>query len=1288
MIRVGVDVGGTFTDVVLRDETSGSTSWLKVLTNDLRPADGVLDALAASGVPCADIAQLRLGTTLGVNAVLTRTGAPTGLITTAGFRDVLEIRRTHRRSLFDLNERIPDPLVPRDLRLEVAERLDADGNVVTPLDESGVRAAWRTLREAGVTSLAIVFLFSFENPAHERRARDIVLREGGAEVVFISSEVLPLHREYERSSTTVMAAYVATAMQRHIAELDERLQDQGAPAGGLSIMTGSGGVQSADAIAHNPIPSLLSGPAGGVTGARRLAGEAGISDVLTLDMGGTSCDVSGLVAGVADERLDMDIDGLAVSCPSYDIHTIGAGGGSIAWIDSGGALRVGPRSAGSRPGPACYGLGGHEPTVTDANLLLGRYDPSVPLGGAVRLDRASAREAISRRIAEPLGLSAEEAAAGIVAIVGAHMAGAVRTISVERGRDVRDFTLVAFGGAGPVHAADVARELGIDRILVPPCPGCTSAFGALVSSPRHDLMRTLARRAADVPKRLLRATVGELRAQAEAALAREGLSPAGSTLELWLDLRYAGQAHELAVRSPSLEDPELAQAVAAFHSLHEQLYGHSFADVTVELVNVRVTGHGPAAGSTSRWDWSHAGARAGPPELGTVARRPVYFLQAGGFLDTLVLRRERIGPGESVEGPAVIHQVDSTLLIPPALTAVAHVSGGMILSVGQSPVRPSPRPRSGAAVTGARGDARGGDAWSGDARGGGDRGAAMTGLPDAVTVEIIRHALVSASREMGATLRLTSCSPIFNEGNDYSCAIFDAGGRLISHGEFLPIHLGSLSFSVSSAREAFASEGLKEGDTVLMNDPYRGGSHLPDLTMVSPIFHGGELVAFAANRAHHLDIGGAVPGSFYPRATDNYQEGLRISPVKLFRAGVRDTHLLRLITGNSRLPAQMRIDLESQVSANRTAGKRVAQLLDRYGVEVVRRAMGELLNHSERRMRAVIAGWPDGDYTASDWLDNDGITDVRLEIRVTLRVRGDRIEVDFTGSSEQVAGPLNSVLGYTLSGVYMTLQSATDPDIHPNAGCYRPVAIVAPAGSIVNPCFPAPCTGGNETVFVISNAIFRALAQIPGARVMACDQGSSNNLLISGRDPRDGQRYVLYEYPEGGWGGNRDRDGLSAVFSIAGNTWNVPVEVVERRFPVRVERYELRTDSGGPGAHRGGLGIRRDHRVLGHDAEVTLLGNRVRVPPWGYDGGGDGAPAGYLLLRAGDLRPLAPELGSKATGIHLHDGDVVVQLTAGGGGWGEARVRDRHSVERDVRLGYVSREAARRDYGTKNDNRH
>jgi N-methylhydantoinase B len=557
-------------------------------------------------------------------------------------------------------------------------------------------------------------------------------------------------------------------------------------------------------------------------------------------------------------------------------------------------------------------------------------------------------------------------------------------------------------------------------------------------------------------------------------------------------------------------------------------------------------------------------------------------------------------------------------------------------------------------------------------------------MTDPVTTEVIRHGLASASREMGVTLSRTSCSPIFNEGNDYSCGIFDANVDLISHGEFLPIHLGSLPFSVRYAIDAFADD-LEEGDAIVLNDPFRGGSHLPDVTIVSPIFVDGERIGYAANRAHHLDVGGTVPGSFYAYATENYQEGLRITPVKLMRRGTIDERLLELVLNNCRLPGQMRMDLQSQISANATAIVRVQEIVRRYGADVYRQAVGAILDTSERRMRAVIASWPDGDYTASDLLDNDGIGEDTREIRVTVRVRGDSAIVDFTGSAAQSAGPLNSVLGYTHAGVYMTFQAATDPDISPNSGCYRPITVLAPEGTLVNPRFPAACTGGNEVTIVIHNAVFRALATIPrdGAcpHVMACDQGSSNNLVIAGTDPRTGERYVLYEYPEGGWGGNEDRDGLSAVFSIAGNTWNIPVEAVERRFPIRMECYRYEQDSGGAGAFRGGLGVRRDYRVLEHGAELSIMANRAIVPPWGLEGGGTGGLADYLLdPDTPQERPAAPRLRSKGAMIAVPAGTVVSQITAGGGGWGDPAGRDPSRVAADVRAGFVSPEAARSVY--------
>jgi N-methylhydantoinase A len=457
------------------------------------------------------------------------------------------------------------------------------------------------------------------------------------------------------------------------------MTERGLEDGRLAIMTNSGGALSAGTVAKLPISTLLSGPVGGVEASRWLAAREGWHDVLTMDMGGTSCDVSGIVAGQPDERLDMEIGGHTISYPTYDIETIGAGGGSIAWIDSGGTLRVGPQSAGSHPGPACYGRGGVEPTVTDANLVLGRYDVRAALGGSVRLDVEQARTAIAQRIAEPLGMGVEEAAAGILRIVNVLMTNAVRVISVERGRDVRDFTLVAYGGAGPTHAADIARELSISRVLIPPFPGCTSAFGAVISGSRRDFLRTVGRRTDRLDVADLAARDRELREQAAAALAEEHFDAGDVRVETWLDVRYEGQAHELAIRhaAAGIDEASLEQAVAAFHDLHEQLYGHAFRDVPVEIVNLRVKGLGQRPQPAMWWDWDQEAMEPGPA---LAQRRPIWFEDAGGAVDARVVLRQDLAAGDRVEGPAVVHQLDTTIIVPPDFAADVLASGSIVLT--------------------------------------------------------------------------------------------------------------------------------------------------------------------------------------------------------------------------------------------------------------------------------------------------------------------------------------------------------------------------------------------------------------------------------------------------------------------------------------------------------------------------------------------------------------------------------------------------------------------------------
>jgi N-methylhydantoinase B len=481
-------------------------------------------------------------------------------------------------------------------------------------------------------------------------------------------------------------------------------------------------------------------------------------------------------------------------------------------------------------------------------------------------------------------------------------------------------------------------------------------------------------------------------------------------------------------------------------------------------------------------------------------------------------------------------------------------------------------------------------------------------------------------------------------------------------------------------------DNLEPGDAIILNDPYKSGTHLPDVTLVSPIFYQDELVGFAATRAHHLDIGGTVPGSFYAHATENYQEGLRIPAVKLSEAGRLSEPIMKMILANVRLPYQMRTDLQSQISANETGARRFQELMDRYGKDTVQDAMEEIMAYSERRVRKIIEEWPDGEYVGADYADNDGIIDEPIKVQITLRVSGDSLEVDFTGTSPQAKGPANAVPGYANAGVYMVVQAATDPTIPPNDGVYRPVKIIAPKGTIVNPVFPAPCTGGNEICHIIENAMFNALSKIPRGEkapvIQAGDHGSSNNLFIAGVDPRNGQQYVTYEYPEGGWGGLEGKDGLSAVFSIVGNTWNIPAEVVEIRFPIRIERYELVQDSGGPGKWRGGLGVRRDYRVIDHEAQLSFVGNRCKKPPFGLYGGQPGGPARYVLdPDTPEERLASPVLESKGSMIQLEPETVVSQDSAGGGGYGDPLDRDPERVLKDVVEEYVSLTSAEADYG-------
>jgi N-methylhydantoinase A len=669
-------VGGTFTDLAAVDDAGGAVRLEKVPTTPADQSIGVAAGLSMlftrPGLSPASVSYLGHGTTVCINAVLERKGARTGLVTTRGMRDLLELRRQIRDDLYDLQADKPEPLVPRDLRREVPERTLADGRIDTALDLEATRAAITALVRDGVGALAVCFLHSYVNAAHEQAVAELVRREFPALYLSISSDVLPEFREFERLSTTVMNAYVGPVMAGYLGRFEERMAELGLAARPL-ILQSNGGVATVGQVRERPVYTMASGPSAGVTGAAYVAGRAGHPRIITFDMGGTSTDVSVVEEGTPVTAAQKAYHGYPVKAPMLDVDSIGAGGGSLAWIDPGGFLRVGPRSAGADPGPAAYGRGGDAPTVTDADLLLGRLDAGSVLGGAMRLDRDRASQAMERDVARPLGLSVTDAALGVVKIVDASMAAAIRLATVERGRDPRQFTLVAFGGAGPMHAAAVARLLGIPRVLIPPSPGVLCALGLLVADVRTELSRTALRRTDRTTPAELAAIFADLQTRAAEWARRGGLPMERITLARSVEMRYARQNHELAV--------EVGRRLTAadldhrFHQAHRRAFGYASPGEPTELVTFRVAVTLPVARP----------AMAVSPEPGDPLRgaRPVYFESTKGFVETSVLDRARLAPGYSVTGPAVIEQIDCTTIVEPAQAATVDAHGSLVIAVGR-----------------------------------------------------------------------------------------------------------------------------------------------------------------------------------------------------------------------------------------------------------------------------------------------------------------------------------------------------------------------------------------------------------------------------------------------------------------------------------------------------------------------------------------------------------------------------------------------------------------------------
>jgi len=1152
-VHVGADTGGTFTDLV-----SGDGRVVKVLSTPSDPGRALRAGLAELGPGATDgrgggrrPALLAHGTTVATNALLERRGARVALVTTEGFADVIEIGRQDRPSLYDIWADRPAPLVPRELRFEVAGRLDAAGREIAAVGPAPAPAV-----SGDVAAVAVCLLHSDLNPAHERAVAAELERRGVD--VSCSVDVSPEFREYERTATTVVNAYLRPVCRPYLSELGD-LADE------VLVMTSAGGLVGSDAAARRPAALLLSGPAGGVRAGAAVAVACGYPDAVTFDMGGTSTDVCLVRGGVPEPAPGREVAGFPVRLPALDIHTIGAGGGSIARLDAGGALVVGPESAGAEPGPACYGRGGTAPTVTDADLVLGRIPADAAFPGLGRLDV----EAAGRTLLEALGGStphggpgisggsAADLAAGVVAVVDAAMEQAVRAVTVERGVDPAGLALVAFGGAGPLHACALAEALDMAAVIVPPRAGALSAVGLLCSPRQRELVRSWPDPAA---RHGLHDALAALGAEARAAVG----GGADVEVEYALDCRYRGQSHELSV--PGEE---------AFHAEHQRRNGYARPEAPVDVVALRARARRPAP--------------LDPDALPALPREPR-------------------------TGPAVAIEPDCTVWIPDGWVAEPGPLGAWILGRRAAPSAASCAPGPDHAL---------------------HRNRSRPGPLDPAALRILIGRLTGIAEEMGAVLRRAAFSPNIKERADCSAALFTPAGELLAQAEHIPVHLGSMPASVAAAIDALGSE-VRPGDQIVLNDPFAGGTHLNDITLVAPCFTAdGRLVGWAANRAHHADVGGMAPGSIPPEATEVYQEGLRIPPVRL------TPEIEAVLFANSRTGAERRGDLDAQRGANQVGVERLALLADE--------PLPEVVAYGERRMRAALAAMPDGTWRFEDVLDSTGAGPEHREparIALTLTVDGETATFDFTGTDGQRPGNVNAVEAVTLSAVGFALRSATDPTIPANGGAMRPVSVVAPPGTVVAARPPAAVGAGNVEVSQrVADVCFGALAQACPDRVAAAGQGTMNNVLIGG----DG--WVYYETIAGGQGARPHRPGMSGVHTAMTNTKNTPTEALERAFPLRVLRYRLRRGSGGTGLAPGGEGIERDLQVL-EGCTVSLITERRVTRPWGLHGGQPGAPGENRVVRGGDERR-AESLPDKCT-VRLHAGDVLRMLTPGGGGWGNA----------------------------------
>lgn len=1257
--RVGIDIGGTFTDFALYEESTSSLQIYKSLTTPADPSKGAVEGLKAllelAQISFSELSEIVHGTTLVTNALIEGKGAATALLTTRGFRDVLEVGREQRYDVYDLFLQYPVPLVPRKFRREITERILANGEVLTPIDLDQTRATVHALIRDGIKSVAVCFMHSYRNPEHERAVGRLLAEEFPELSVSLSSEVAAEVREYERVSTTTANAFVQPLMARYLRALEDQLAANGF-GGRLSLVLSSGALVSPQVARSFPIRLLESGPAGGVIAAALVAKKLQRPDLISFDMGGTTAKTA-LVQGYKTEIAPMmevarvqrfkKGSGIPVRAPVVEMIEIGAGGGSIAHLDEVGLLKVGPESASSDPGPACYGLGGTKPTVTDANLTLGYLDSKFFLGGRMALQPQLAREAL-RKLGEPLGLDAVATAWGIYNIVCENMAAAARAHIVEKGRDPRSFSMIAFGGAGPAHAAKVARIIGVKEVLIPPASGATSAVGFLAVPAGFETVRSgvvTLQPGMDVApiNELLNEIELETRARLDDANVRAGTEAVTRSV----DLRIKGQLHEISVPLPdgSLNDTSVQEIRASFDRIYESLYRSVPPDAVVETLTWRVRVSRPAA------DIELQPRRA--IEQGSTAvkgKRQAFF--GDGLVEATVYDRYALRPGTRIVGPAIIEEYESTTIVPPGDRVEVDAEHNLRLTLGEALQVALP--------AAAKQDVR----------------VARAGIEaDPIALEIMWSRLVNVVDECWDAIVRTSFSLILSDAQDFSVALFDRDGRILAQSaRAQPLFNMCLPLAIQSMLERFPEQDLRPGDVLITNDPWLGSGHLYDCVIVAPVFHEGRLVAHVGAIGHVSDIGGTRNSDL---AFELYDEGLQIPPMKLYRAGEPNQDLLSLLRENVRDAREVVSDLHALVSATSLGAQRLRDFLTEYRLDDLANLARIFHERSEAAMRAAIRAVPDGVYASEISARLGGELQT---VPIKIIVEQDEMTIDLSGAPPQaVKGGLNCTLNYTSGHTLYPFKCLLTPTVRCNSGCFRPFKLRIPEGTLLNCRKPASVRSRQVTGWLLGPNVLAALDAVMPDSVRAFSGYAAMTTFYGTNSQGDG--FIGHVFIGGGQGGSARDDGKNGLLFPIGSA-NTSIELFEIRTGLLVAEKQLLQDSGGAGRQRGGLGqVIRIVKLqdAGHPVQYTPYINGVDLSLPGMRGGAPGKPVQATAVEVGGNQSRNQNLVN--FDVLREHGDAFEMRTAGGHGYGDPLARDIDLIRRDLEGEYISRACAEAHYG-------